>query len=70
MFLDDDEIAALTKKRRHDAQARALRFMGIEFKPRPDGSLAVLRVHVEKQLGEGVVSKAKRKTEPRFDLVT
>ena len=43
MFLDEDQVVELTKKRRHDAQARALRFMGIEFKPRPDGSLAVLR---------------------------
>jgi hypothetical protein len=70
MFLDEDEIISLTQKRRHDAQARALRFLGIEHRARPDGSLAVLRAHVEKQLGEGVVSKARKKTEPRFDLVT
>lgn len=70
MFLDSDEVAQLTGKRRRDAQVRALRFMGIEHKIRPDGSVAVLRAHVEKQLGEGVVSKTKRKTEPRFDLVS
>lgn len=70
MFLDQDEVAQLTGKRRCDAQVRALRFMGIEHKIRPDGSVAVLRTHVEKQLGEGAVSKTKRKTEPRFDLVS
>lgn len=70
MFLDESEIAQLTGKQRRDAQARALRFMGIEHKSRPDGSLAVLRAHVEKLLGEGAVSKTKRKTEPRFDLVS
>lgn len=51
MFLTDDEIADLTQRRRRDAQARVLSFMGIEHKRRPDGSLAVLRQHVEVVLG-------------------
>lgn len=70
MFLDESEVVELTKKLRHPAQARALAFMGIDHKPRPDGSIAVLRAHVEKHFGEGVVLKNKRKTEPRFDLVS
>lgn len=51
MFLTKDEIATLTGKCRRDTQAQALRFMGIEHKVRPDGSLAVLRAHVEQELG-------------------
>lgn len=69
-FLDDDEIAQLTGRQRRSAQSKALAYMGIEHKTRPDGSLVVLRVHVERLLGEGVVSKAPRKTAPRFDLVS
>lgn len=51
MFLTDAEIADLTKRQRRDAQARVLAFMGIEHKRRPDGTLAVLRAHVEQVLG-------------------
>lgn len=52
MFLNDDELVALTKRTRSDAQIRALRFMGIEHKIRPDGSVAVLRAHVETTFGQ------------------
>lgn len=69
MFLDDDEIVELTDRQRRPAQARALAFMGIEYKRRPDGSLAILRAHVEKLFGEGVVSRTKRRTAPCFDQV-
>ena len=60
MFLTDTEIADLTQRRRRDAQARALAFMGIEHKRRPDGSLAVLRAHVEQVLG-GPASSGERR---------
>lgn len=69
MFLTDQEIADLTHRQRKPAQARVLTFMGIEHKPRPDGSLAVLRSHVERILGEGAILKIRRKTEPCLDLV-
>ncbi len=36
MFLTDTEIADLTQRRRRNAQARVLAFMGIEHKRRPD----------------------------------
>jgi hypothetical protein len=45
-------LEALTKRTRSDAQIRALRFMGIEHKVRPDGSVAVLRGHVETTFGQ------------------
>lgn len=51
MFLDDEELVELTKKLRRNAQRRVLNALGIEHKVRPDGSLAVLRSHVEKQFG-------------------
>lgn len=48
IFLTRDEVSQLTNRHQHDAQARALRFMGIEHRIRPDKSVAVMRAHVEK----------------------
>lgn len=69
MFLSEDELRELTKRIFHGSQARALSHMDIEFRQRPDGSLAVSRAHVESQLGN-VQQKEKRKRgpEPRYDL--
>lgn len=53
MFLDSEEVHDLTDKVQRAAQARVLRAMGIEHKPRPDGSLAVLRSHVENVMSGG-----------------
>lgn len=47
LILSDTELRELTAKRRSDAQRRALDFMGVPYRMRPDRSLAVLRVHVE-----------------------
>jgi hypothetical protein len=47
IVLSKQELVELTRKTRPSAQARVLDFMGIDYKPRPDGSLAVLRIHVE-----------------------
>jgi Domain of unknown function (DUF4224) len=50
VFLTYEEIVTLTKKRRHAAQARALKNMKpdpIPYRTRSDGSLIVLRIHVE-----------------------
>ena len=47
LCLTDEEVIALTGKRRHDAQVRELRTMGIEHRIRGDGSPMVLRVHLE-----------------------
>ena len=47
MFLNPDEIAQLTGKRRPKAQARALESMGIPCRIRPDGRPMVMRTHVE-----------------------
>lgn len=47
LALSPDELRELTARRRSDAQARVLDFMGIPYRARPDGTLAVLRIHVE-----------------------
>jgi hypothetical protein len=51
MFLDQHELIALTGRQRSDAQARILRALGLEHRVRPDGTLVVLRAHVERLLG-------------------
>lgn len=65
LTLSPDELADLTDKVKATAQARELAHMGIPFKTRRDGSLAVLRVHVESLLG-AVVSQP-RTPRVRFD---
>jgi len=47
MILSEQELRELTQKQRPTAQARVLEFMGIPYRARPDGSLAVLRTHVD-----------------------
>lgn len=51
MILNETELSALTNRVRRDAQVKALRFMGIEHRIRPDGTVAVLKAHVEQSLG-------------------
>lgn len=51
MILTPEELVSLTGRRRSHAQARVLRHMGVEFRQRPDGSLAVARAHIETVLG-------------------
>lgn len=62
IVLTDIELEQLTGRKRRDAQLRALRFMGIDHKIRPDGSLAVLRTHVERELG--ATTATTKSTEP------
>ncbi|WP_150588156.1 DUF4224 domain-containing protein [Pandoraea eparura] len=50
-FLSSDEVHELTGRRQHAAQVRTLRTMGIEHRVRPDGSVVVLRAHVEALMG-------------------
>lgn len=66
MFLDRDELIHLTGRVRKDAQVRVLRFMGIEHKVRPDGSVAVLRLHVEQSLGCQMTGDTKPEIEPNW----
>lgn len=61
MFLSDDEISSMTSRVQRAAQARALRAMGIAFKQRADGTLVVLRAHVEKEFGINAERQSKKK---------
>ena len=71
MFLTAEELAELTGRTRRDAQVRMLRAMGITHMVRPDGSVAVMRAHVEQLFGVGaVIAPPKRKTSPDFSMVT
>lgn len=62
MFLTEEEIRELTGKTRRSSQAKVLNTLGIVHKIRPDGSLVVLRSHVEQQLG-GRAPPAKKEKE-------
>lgn len=66
MFLTDEELRELTNKRQRNCQMSVLRSMGIMHKQRPDGTIAVLRSHVEKELG-GSSLPAVTKTSPNWD---
>lgn len=64
-FLEPKEVRELTGRVHYASQAKVLRSMGIEHRARPDGSLALLRSHVEDVMGGGQ-SKPK-KTEPEIN---
>ena len=66
MFLTASELRELTGRIRKNAQAEALRQMGIEHKLRPDGSVAVLRAHVERSLGLNEAVKNMKTIEPNW----
>ncbi|MES2126688.1 MAG: DUF4224 domain-containing protein [Pseudomonadota bacterium] len=59
MFLTQDDLRELTNRIHHSKQALVLRSMGIEHRIRPDGTVAVLRQHVEQVLG--VVTESRKK---------
>jgi hypothetical protein len=48
MTLSDAELEELTQRHRVDARRRALEAMKIPYRVRHDGTLAVLRAHVER----------------------
>jgi hypothetical protein len=66
MFLTDEELTELTGKRYNAVRVRVLRGMGIEHKLRPDGSIAVLRLHVERMFGEKSTKPKMKVWEPAF----
>ncbi|NYT44572.1 DUF4224 domain-containing protein [Alcaligenaceae bacterium] len=69
-FLSDSEVEGLTGRTRRDAQVRALRYMGIEHRERPDGSVAILRSHVEQVLGYAPTKKKPAyETEPNWSAI-
>lgn len=65
LFLTDAELYELTRKRRKDCQVKSLNCLGIKFRERYDGSLVVLREHVQMELGSRKESVAV-KFKPNF----
>jgi hypothetical protein len=66
MFLTYTELVELTDKRRHVSQAKALGEMGILYRLRSDGTVAVAKAHVEQIMG--VVRSSAAKREPELHL--
>lgn len=66
IILSEQDLVDLTQKVRPKAQARVLDFMGIPHRPRSDGSLVVLRIHVEVIDPGAKPSSRKRKREPKL----
>lgn len=66
-FLTQEEIRDLTGRVQNAAQVKVLRGMGIEHRARPDGSIVILRSHVEQTLGGATPAPRKRTpAEPNF----
>lgn len=66
MFLSEEEIREMTQRIKRGAQAKMLRSLGIVFKTRADGTLLVLRSHVEKEMGAAPTGKAKKEFQPNW----
>lgn len=61
------ELEQLTGRKQRAAQRCALDRMGLRYGVRPDGSLAVLRAHVEAVLGgAGATMQPPRPAEPQL----
>ena len=66
MFLTREEIAALTARIQFSAQRKVLNRMGIEHRTRPDGSIVILRSHIEELFGALISNKTKKNIEPNW----
>ncbi len=65
LTLTKDELEELTHFKRYSAQQRALNNMGIDFKVRPDGTIAVFR----DSYNAGVIAKKTKRVEPNWGAV-
>jgi len=71
MFLNEKDVADLTKRKRAKAQQKQLNAMGIQYKVRADGSLVVLHAHVERLLGAVERPPSPRSVrEPNWEALT
>ena len=71
-FLTDKEVIELTNKRNRPAQRNALKSMGIEHRVRPDGTVAILREHIARELGAEDPRQTHRRSKsivPDFDAI-
>jgi len=69
-LLTPAEVRELTGRVRRSTQAQTLRSMGIEHRIRPDGSIVVLRAHVERVLsGEIHLKSRNTESEPNWSAM-
>ena len=66
-FLSDEEIRALTNRKVRPSQVRALKAMGIEHRVRPDGSVAILRAHIDRVFDGSSPTKQPKQHQPNWD---
>lgn len=66
LFLSSDEVRELTSRVQNSAQARVLNAMGIEHRRRPDGSVAILRSHIEQLFGVTQPTQQRHQSEPNW----
>ena len=69
MLCTPEDLEELTHRVRPSAQVRALRFMGIEHRVRADGSVVVLRSHIEKLLDGGLATAKIEDQEPDWSAM-
>lgn len=71
MFLNAQELYELTGRHRRDAQIRMLLHMGIDHRVRADGSVVVLKSHIDKVFGGVAEQKVKVKpAEPNWAAIS
>lgn len=68
MFLTHDEIIELTERTRCDAQRKQLLSMGIEHKTRADGTIAILRSHIEREFN-GIITPVTKQFKHNFEAL-
>ncbi|MBM3114573.1 DUF4224 domain-containing protein [Jeongeupia naejangsanensis] len=61
MFLSQSEIRELTNCTQRRTQITALNTLGIEHRIRPDGSVLILRKHIERLLGGTIATERRGK---------
>jgi hypothetical protein len=64
LILSEEEIVAVTKKRRHSSQVLVLRMLGIHHKIRPDGTIIVSRTHFDDVMGPKASRRKAVESEP------
>jgi len=69
MILSEIELRELTGRRQKACQEQALRYMGIAHKVRPNGSIVVLKAHVEQALGLDNDTKVIKEIEPNWSAM-
>lgn len=69
IVLTEDELIALTGRKRPKFQAKVLNFIGVRYTHRPDGSLVVHQAHVDAALGvvaQSATTEGRKRTEPNW----